>query len=33
MQKCWKVDAADRPSFSTLASIFDRILQEKTVGH
>ncbi|KAL4240559.1 hypothetical protein ACF0H5_001351 [Mactra antiquata] len=30
MQKCWKVDAADRPSFATLASIFDRILQEKT---
>ncbi|XP_060577666.1 proto-oncogene tyrosine-protein kinase receptor Ret-like [Ruditapes philippinarum] len=30
MQKCWKIDAADRPSFATLAKIFDRILQEKT---
>lgn len=30
MQKCWKIDAADRPSFATLAIIFDRILQEKT---
>lgn len=30
MQKCWKTDAADRPTFSNLAEIFDRILQEKT---
>ena len=31
MQKCWKLDAAERPSFACLAVIFDRILQEKTV--
>ncbi|WAQ96630.1 RET-like protein [Mya arenaria] len=30
MQKCWKIDATDRPSFASLAIIFDRILQEQT---
>ena len=31
MQKCWKTEPAQRPSFGDLADIFDRLLQERTV--
>ena len=27
MQRCWQADPAERPTFSELASILDRILQ------
>lgn len=30
MQKCWKTEPAQRPSFGDLADIFDRLLQERT---
>lgn len=30
MQKCWKTEPDERPSFHDLANIFDKILQEKT---
>ncbi|CAI9717067.1 proto-oncogene tyrosine-protein kinase receptor Ret-like [Octopus vulgaris] len=30
MQKCWKTEPAQRPSFGDLADILDRLLQERT---
>ncbi|CAI9717068.1 proto-oncogene tyrosine-protein kinase receptor Ret-like [Octopus vulgaris] len=30
MQKCWKTEPEERPSFHDLANIFDKILQERT---
>lgn len=30
MQKCWKTDPQDRPTFSKLADIFDKMLQQRT---